>query len=78
MSLEDVEAIEKAEEIIALLKPGRDGIGLGLGDISNALLKEPGEKVQWQHPYLTEASAKGQSNLPEKRYSNGRNGLADT
>jgi 2-keto-3-deoxy-L-rhamnonate aldolase RhmA len=56
--LEDVEAIEKAEGIIDLLKPGRDGIGLGLGDISNALLKEPGEKVQWQHPYLKEASTK--------------------
>jgi 2-keto-3-deoxy-L-rhamnonate aldolase RhmA len=56
--LEDVEAIEKAEEIFALLKPGRDAVGLGLGDITNSLLTKPGEKVQWQHPYIKEASAK--------------------
>jgi 2-keto-3-deoxy-L-rhamnonate aldolase RhmA len=53
--LEDVEAIEKAEEIIALLKPGTDAVGLGLADIANSLLTKPGEKVQWQHPYLKEA-----------------------
>ncbi|MBN2062391.1 MAG: hypothetical protein JW882_18460 [Deltaproteobacteria bacterium] len=53
--LEDVEAIEKAEEIIDLLKPGRDAVGLGLADISNSLLTKPGEKVNWQHPYLKEA-----------------------
>jgi 2-keto-3-deoxy-L-rhamnonate aldolase RhmA len=53
--LEDVEAIESAEEIIALLKPGRDAVGLGLADISNSLISKPGEKVQWQHPYLKEA-----------------------
>ena len=53
--LEDVEAIDKAEEIIALLKPGRDAVGLGLADIANSLLTKPGEKVQWQHPYLKEA-----------------------
>jgi 2-keto-3-deoxy-L-rhamnonate aldolase RhmA len=53
--LEDVEAIESAEEIIALLKPGRDAVGLGLADISNSLLTKPGERVQWQHPYLKEA-----------------------
>jgi 2-keto-3-deoxy-L-rhamnonate aldolase RhmA len=53
--LEDVEAIESAEEIIALLKPGRDAVGLGLADISNSLITKPGEKVQWQHPYLKEA-----------------------
>jgi 2-keto-3-deoxy-L-rhamnonate aldolase RhmA len=56
--LEDVEAIERAEEIFALLKPGRDAVGLGLGDITNSLLTKPGEKVQWQHPYTKEASAK--------------------
>jgi 2-keto-3-deoxy-L-rhamnonate aldolase RhmA len=56
--LEDVDAIDNAEEIFALLKPGRDAAGLGLADISNSLLKEPGEKVQWQHPYLKEASTK--------------------
>jgi len=55
--LEDVEAIENAEEIFALLKPGRDAAGLGLADISNSLL-QPGEKVNWQHPYLKEASTK--------------------
>jgi 2-keto-3-deoxy-L-rhamnonate aldolase RhmA len=55
--LEDVEAIENAAEIFALLKPGRDAAGLGLADISNSLLK-PGEKVNWQHPYLKEASTK--------------------
>jgi 2-keto-3-deoxy-L-rhamnonate aldolase RhmA len=53
--LEDVEGIENAEEIISLLKPGTDAVGLGLGDIANSLLKEAGEKVQWQHPYLREA-----------------------
>jgi 2-keto-3-deoxy-L-rhamnonate aldolase RhmA len=56
--LEDVEAIDNAEAIIAQLKPGRDGVGLGLADISNSLLREPGEKVQWQHPYLKEAATK--------------------
>lgn len=53
--LEDVEAIDNAEEIITLLKPGTDGLGLGLGDIANSLLTKKGEKVQWQHPYLKEA-----------------------
>jgi 4-hydroxy-2-oxoheptanedioate aldolase len=56
--LEDVEAIENAEEIFALLKPGRDAVGLGLADISNSLLTQSGEKVNWQHPYLKEALAK--------------------
>jgi 2-keto-3-deoxy-L-rhamnonate aldolase RhmA len=55
--LEDVEAIENAEEILSLLKPGRDAVGLGLADISNSLLK-PGERVNWQHPYLKEAFEK--------------------
>jgi 2-keto-3-deoxy-L-rhamnonate aldolase RhmA len=55
--LEDVEGIENAEEILSLLKPGTDAVGLGLGDIANSLLKK-GEKVQWQHPYLAEAGAK--------------------
>ena len=56
--LEDVKAIENAGEIIALLKPGRDAVGLGLADIANSLLAKPGEKVNWQHPYLQEAFAK--------------------
>jgi 2-keto-3-deoxy-L-rhamnonate aldolase RhmA len=53
--LEDVEGIENAEEIIGLLKPGTDAVGLGLGDIANSLLAKKGEKIQWQHPYLKEA-----------------------
>ncbi len=53
--LEDMEAIEKAEQIISLLKPGRDAIGLGLADIANSLLTKPGERVDWQHPFLKEA-----------------------
>jgi len=56
--LEDIEAIENAEEIISVLKPGRDAVGVGGADIANALLKEPGEKVQWGHPYLKEAQQK--------------------
>jgi 2-keto-3-deoxy-L-rhamnonate aldolase RhmA len=55
--LEDVEAIDNAEEIFALLKPGRDAAGVGLADISNSLL-QPGGRVDWQDPYLTEASNK--------------------
>jgi 2-keto-3-deoxy-L-rhamnonate aldolase RhmA len=53
--LEDKEAIDNAEGIIALLKPGTDAVGLGLGDIANSLLTKKGEKVQWQHPYMKEA-----------------------
>ena len=55
--LEDVEGIDNAEEIMSLLKPGTDAVGLGLGDIANSLLTTKGEKVQWQHPYLAEAGA---------------------
>jgi 2-keto-3-deoxy-L-rhamnonate aldolase RhmA len=53
--IEDVEGIENAEEIVSLLKPGTDAVGLGLGDIANSLLSKKGEKVQWQHPYLKDA-----------------------
>ena len=53
--LEDIEGIENAEEIIAQLKPGVDAVGVGLGDLSHSLLTQPGQKVDWQHPYLTEA-----------------------
>jgi len=56
--LEDIEAIDNAEEIISVLKPGRDAVGVGGADISNAMLKEPGEKVQWAHPYLRDAYQK--------------------
>jgi 2-keto-3-deoxy-L-rhamnonate aldolase RhmA len=56
--LEDVEGIDNAEEIIGLLKPGRDGVGVGGADIANAMLKENGETVQWAHPYLRDAHQK--------------------
>jgi len=56
--LEDLEAIENAEEIVSLLKPGRDAVGLGLGDIANSLLTKKGERVEWQHPALADAFAK--------------------
>ena len=56
--LEDVEAIDNAEEIISVLKPGRDGVGVGGADIANALLEKEGERVQWAHPYLREAQEK--------------------
>lgn len=55
--LEDVEGIDNAEEIISVLKPGRDAVGVGGADIANSLLKA-GERVQWAHPYLKEAQAK--------------------
>jgi 2-keto-3-deoxy-L-rhamnonate aldolase RhmA len=64
--LEDVEAIDNAEEIIAVLRPGRDAVGVGGADITNSLLKEPGERVQWGHPYLKEAQAKVKA-LAEQR-----------
>lgn len=56
--IEDIEGIDNAEEILSLLKPGTDAVGLGLGDIANSLLTKKGERVQWQHPYLVEAGAK--------------------
>ncbi len=40
--LEDVEAIDNAEEIIAVLKPGRDAVGVGGADIANVMITEPG------------------------------------
>jgi 4-hydroxy-2-oxoheptanedioate aldolase len=64
--LEDVEAIDNADEIIAVLKPGRDGVGVGGADIANALLTEPGERVQWAHPYLREANQKVKAVCEEK------------
>lgn len=64
--LEDVEGIDNAEEIISVLKPGRDGVGVGGADIANALLKEPGEKVQWAHPYLKDAQQKVKAICAEK------------
>jgi 2-keto-3-deoxy-L-rhamnonate aldolase RhmA len=52
---EDVEAVENVDEILGALRPGRDGYGLGLADISHALLKEEGEPVNWRHPYCQKA-----------------------
>ncbi len=46
-SLEDVEAIDNAEEIISVLKPGRDGVGVGGADITQLVAQGAGEKVQW-------------------------------
>jgi 2-keto-3-deoxy-L-rhamnonate aldolase RhmA len=56
--LEDVEAIENAEEIISVLRPGRDAVGVGGADIANSLLEKAGDRVQWAHPYLREAQQK--------------------
>jgi 2-keto-3-deoxy-L-rhamnonate aldolase RhmA len=53
---EDVEAIEKADEILAELKPGRDGFGLGLADIIHSLRTNVDEPVNWQHPYTKTAA----------------------
>jgi 2-keto-3-deoxy-L-rhamnonate aldolase RhmA len=53
--LEDKGGIENAEEIFAQLKPGVDAVLIGFGDLSHSLLTQPGQKVDWQHPYLTEA-----------------------
>ncbi len=53
--LEDKAGIENAEEIIAQLKPGVDAVGVGLGDLSHSFLTQPGQKLDWQHPYLMEA-----------------------
>jgi len=51
---EDVEAVENVDSIIAELKPGRDGFGLGLADIAHALMKDAEEGVNWRHPFCKE------------------------
>lgn len=68
--LEDVEGIDNAEEIIGLLRPGRDGVGVGGADIANAMLREVGERVQWAHPYLKEANQKVRAICEEKGIPN--------
>ena len=73
--LEDVEAIDNAEEIIGVLRPGRDAVGVGGADISNALLKEPGERVQWAHPYLRGSQPEGQSHLRGEGHPHHGHGL---
>ncbi|MCF0140525.1 MAG: hypothetical protein HUJ78_00635 [Mogibacterium sp.] len=52
---EDVEAIENVDEILAELKPGRDGYGMGNADIAHALYTDDKEPVNWRHPYCAEA-----------------------
>lgn len=55
--LEDVSAIEQAEEIMEELTPGRDTIHIGLGDIAGAIAKR-GEPVDWNPEYCAEAQEK--------------------
>jgi 2-keto-3-deoxy-L-rhamnonate aldolase RhmA len=55
--LEDKSGFENAEEIFALLKPGVDAIGTGMGDLRFSLRK-PGQKADRQHPYVKEAADK--------------------
>jgi len=52
--LEDKDAFEKAEEILGELKSGVDAVGFGRGDLAQSITP-PGQKVNWEHPYLTEA-----------------------
>ena len=52
--LEDKEAIDKAEEIFAELKPGVDAVWFGRGDLAQSITL-PGQKVKWDHPYIMEA-----------------------
>ncbi len=53
--LEDKNGIENAEEIFAQLKPGVDAVGVGMADLAHDFVTQPGQKVDWQHPYLAEA-----------------------
>ena len=55
--LEDKEAIEKAEEIFAELKPGVDAAIFGHGDLAHSL-RQPGQTVNWNDPYINEAFEK--------------------
>lgn len=55
--LEDRSGFDNAAEIFALLKPGVDAIGTGMGDLAFSLAK-PGQKVDRQHPFIREAAAK--------------------
>ena len=53
-TLEDKEAIDKAEEIFAELKPGVDAVWFGRGDLAQSITS-PGQKVDWSHPFIMEA-----------------------
>lgn len=55
--LEDKEAIDDMEGIFAELKPGVDAVGFGRADLAQSVAK-PGEKVDWNIPYVNEAYAK--------------------
>ncbi len=55
--LEDRDSFDNAEEIFAMLKPGVDAIGTGMGDLAFSLTK-PGQKVNRQHPFIKEAATK--------------------
>jgi 4-hydroxy-2-oxoheptanedioate aldolase len=52
--LEDTEGIDNAEEIMAELKPGVDAVWFGRGDLAQDIA-QPGQKVDWDHPYITES-----------------------
>jgi 2-keto-3-deoxy-L-rhamnonate aldolase RhmA len=54
--IEDVNAVESADEILAELKPERDGIGLGLADIALSFHKDPNKKIDFKHPYTKTAT----------------------
>jgi 2-keto-3-deoxy-L-rhamnonate aldolase RhmA len=62
--LEDKSGFDNAEAIFALLKPGVDAIGTGMGDLAFSLVK-PGHKVDRQHLFVREAAEKVAS-LSEK------------
>jgi len=52
--LEDKEAIDNVAEIFAELKPGVDAVWFGQADLVQGITL-PGQKVDWNHPYLAEA-----------------------
>lgn len=55
--IESPEAVDNAEEIFAELKPGVDAVWFGRGDLAQSIAK-PGEKVDWDPPYINEAFEK--------------------
>jgi 2-keto-3-deoxy-L-rhamnonate aldolase RhmA len=54
---EDVEAVENCDEILAELKPGRDGFGMGLADLAHSLRQNTpiDEPLDWHPPYNQKA-----------------------
>ncbi len=55
--LEDKEAIDDLEGIFNELKQGVDAVWFGVADLAQCITK-PGEKVNWNAPYIKEASDK--------------------